>query len=519
MFKDFRTVQDDTDLECDLCVIGAGAAGITIARELTGKNIRVCVVESGGFDIEVATQALYGGVNTGLPYYRLDASRLRYFGGTTNHWNGLCAPLDEMDFQVRPWVPYSGWPITRADLDSYYKRALEVCELGPYVFDESIWEHFEFEHPSLMPEKLQSHFWQRSPPTRFGQVYRDELKTAGNVTVLLNANVTNIASDEAGEKVTHVDISTLDGSKGRVLAKRFVLACGGMENVRLMLVSNHVHQEGLGNDHGLVGRFFMEHIRARSGTIGMANVGRLLKMYANKHIDGVGYRPGMKVSEAEQKQKKILNICATFEDEYKPIPSIQSGRRIVSAIKEGGIPEDLGEDIRVIMGDLYGVADFAECRLKGQPRCESVFYLRTRQEQAPNPDSRVTLSRDMDVLGMPRLSCDWRLSELDKQTAMEMAVIVGGEFGRLNIGRIQLAEWLEDDSDSGWSGSYHHMGTTRMANDPRKGVVNSDCRVHGMGNLYVSGSSVFPTSGFVNPTFTIVALALRLADHLSMQNI
>ena len=146
--------------------------------------------------------------------------------------------------------------------------------------------------------------------------------------------------------------------------------------------------------------------------------------------------------------------------------------------------------------------------------CSTNRHLNVRLEQTPNPNSRITLSQDLDALGLKRLNLDWRLTELEKRTVKVLAMTIGSEFGRLNMGRFQLPQWLVEDGDPGWTGGCHHMGTTRMSDNPKLGVVNSDCRVHGVNNLYVAGSSVFPTSGFVNPTFTIVALALRLVDHL-----
>ena len=177
MLIDLRTLHNGAVMESDLCVIGAGAAGITIARALIGKALEVCVVESGGLEFDADTQSLYEGESIGMPYYGLAQARLRFFGGTTNHWNGQCAPLSEIDFQERPWVQYSGWPISRADLDSYYQRALSICEIGNYVFDERQWKNFGIQPPALNRSKLRSHFWQNSRgPTKFGEVYGNELK-------------------------------------------------------------------------------------------------------------------------------------------------------------------------------------------------------------------------------------------------------------------------------------------------------------------------------------------------------
>lgn len=519
MFFDFRTIKHNTVIQTDLCIIGAGAAGITIARELSGRSLDVCLVESGGLEFEPVTQSLYEGESIGLSYYRLDESRLRFFGGTTNHWNGQCAPLSEMDFQVRPWVPYSGWPISKVDLDPYYHRALPICEVGPYVFDQRAWENFEVKPPLFNPAKIQSHFWQNSRgPTRFGKVYREELQNSENITVYLNANVTNIQTDQSGAEVTHIDVAALNGKRGKIRALFFVLACGGMENPRLLLISNTVHTNGLGNSHDLVGRFFMDHASARCGEVAAADVDNLLEVYQLRFFEGTRFRPGMAIGTEVQRQEEVLNACATFSEEENVPNGVQAGKEIVSDLREGQIPENLHESILSLLFDLDDVSRYLWCRGKGRQKCTTVLHLRTRIEQVPNPNSRITLSSEKDDLGLYRLQLDWQRGELEKKTLKAMGFALGSEFGRLNLGRIQLPKWLEEDGDPEWSGgSYHHMGTTRMSNSPKMGVVNENCQIHGVSNLYVAGSSVFPTSGFVNPTLTIIALALRLADHLKQQ--
>lgn len=516
MFIDFRTIKQNTVTQSDLCIIGAGAAGITIARELSGMSLRICLVESGGLEYEPVTQSLYEGESIGLPYYPLDESRLRFFGGTTNHWSGQCAPLREMDFQARPWVPYSGWPISRADLDPYYQRALPVCELGPYVFDRKAWETFGVKPPLFNPAKIQSHFWQNSRgPTRFGKVYREELQNAENITVFLNANVTNVQTDQSGTRVTHLDVATLSGKRGKIRARVFVLACGGMENPRLLLISSTIQTNGLGNSYDLVGRFFMDHASARCGMVVAADEDALLETYQYKYFQDTRFRPGMAIGEEEQKQKEVLNACATFAEEQNISDGVQAGRQILGDLRNGDIPRNLTESIVSILNDLDGISRYLRCRITGRKKCATVLHLETRIEQAPNPNSRVTLSSGKDALGLNRLRLDWQRGELEKKTLRAMGISLASEFGRLNLGRIQIPQWLEEDGDSEWmGGSYHHMGTTRMAENPKMGVVNENCRIHDISNLYIAGSSVFPTSGFVNPTFTIIALALRLADHL-----
>ena len=530
MLIDARASEPDTTVECDLCVVGAGAAGIAIAREFQGSDLRVYVVESGGLEGDEKTQALCEGQNIGLPYFPLDHSRLRFFGGSTNHWAGQCGPLMNIDFETRPWVPYSGWPISKSDLDPFYEKALPVIHLWPNVFDKRAWSFFDVEAPPFLPEKIQYHFWQRSKdprkgenndpnyiyytPLKFGPVYLDELKRAENITVLLNANATEFVTDKHGQSVAHLNISTLEGIRGKIKAKQYILACGGIENARMLLLSKQADGKGLGNQHDLVGRFFMEHPVTRCGMLVGADENALLEAFEFRFYEGMRFRPGMAMSGDVQASEKCLNVACTFDPEEEIHPGLESAREIFHSMKAMKIPNKFTEHIQTIISDLGQVSDYAFCRLKGHTYCSHEINLYVRMEQAPDPNSRVTLSTARDALGLNRVNLDWRLTDMQRRTARAMMTCLGSEFGRLKIGRIQLADWLEKDQDPEWEGSYHHMGTTRMSDDPKMGVVDKDCRVHGMSNLYVAGSSVFPTSGFVNPTFTIVALALRLADHV-----
>jgi hypothetical protein len=198
MLRDARELDDVGMIECDLCIVGGGAAGITLARSFIGKALRVCLLESGGLEIEEEIQALYRGKNLGLPYFDLDTCRLRFFGGSTNHWAGRCRPLDELDFAPRPWVRLSGWPISRADLEPFYRQAQELCQLGAYDYTPEPWLDPGQQVLPFDPAILLSRVWQFSPPTAFGEVYRAELESAVNVDVLLHASVVDITTSESG---------------------------------------------------------------------------------------------------------------------------------------------------------------------------------------------------------------------------------------------------------------------------------------------------------------------------------
>lgn len=267
MFFDARQLDQEQIIEVDICIIGAGAAGITIAREFIGTSTKVALIESGGLAYDAKTQSLYEGSNIGIVTFNPEINRLRYFGGTTNHWAGHCRPLDNIDFEKRRWVPYSGWPISRSDLDPYYVRAQPIVGLGPYKYEDLEFWQKKVGSPKLEfdENRLNTVVYNQSPPTRFGQEYRQELKDAKNINVYLNANVLDIKTNDMATRVTSLNIACIDGPHFPLKASIFILATGGMENARILLLSNNVNPAGLGNDNDMVGRYFMDHLVVRPG--------------------------------------------------------------------------------------------------------------------------------------------------------------------------------------------------------------------------------------------------------------
>jgi choline dehydrogenase-like flavoprotein len=509
MIEDALEMQDNKDLSADLAIIGAGPAGITIARALAGSKISTLVLEAGGMKYSAEAQDMYAGESVGIDY-PLTGSRLRYLGGSSNHWGGFCFPLAPIDFEVRDWVPYSGWPIRYEELQPYYDRASEIVEVLPGRFDDvDYWNKKYAESiPALATGRMHLGFVQYSPPTHFGERYRADLENARNIRVLLNANVVNIDVNENGAAVKQLKVRTQSGKSHTVRARYFVLATGGLENPRMLLLSNDVMKSGLGNQNDLVGRFFMEHPHLQGNAeIVAADARRLPRLFHevitfNGHSAYLAFRPSSEFLRA----KKLLNasIQIGFAEEH---------RRSKPAQYVG--PVRAKEQADMLQAAHNFIVDSSDDRRRRDPDYLG-FWLGSGAacEQAPNPASRVTLSSERDALGLPRIRLDWKLTEQDRRSIMQHFYSLALEFGALGMGRVLVN--MRDDGI--WpdmvAGGNHHMGTTRMSDSPANGVVDRNCRVHGIENLYVGGSSVFPTSGIANPTLTIVALALRLAEHI-----
>ncbi|QWT21690.1 GMC family oxidoreductase [Bacillus sp. NP157] len=544
MILDYLDGSVPADHEADLCVIGAGPAGMAIARAFLGTSVRVCLVESGGLSGEDRSQALCEGTaHGGLPF-DMAHSRMRVFGGSCTLWGGGCIPLADSDLEPREWVPDSGWPLRYADLAPWYAKARDFCQIdtahgfGPGQFDGPP----PRKPLDLDPDALVNLLFARSP-ILFGDAYRDELRAAPNIQVLLHANLLELEANPAATAVMRARLGSLTGRRGHVRARHFVLAAGGIENARMLLASDGVAACGLGNDRDMVGRYFMDHPRGTLGNVQSRTPDRLTRPYERTiGKERAAIAPEIGLAGAAQRQHRVLNgRVHPFAVEGAVPKGIRALRNVRTALRPPNRNEAALLEARLSaamqngpggtavaasprlaasavslalhMGDVIrAVAQKAADKPTVQSdRVELVGFF----EQAPNRDSRVTLGHVRDPLGLRRVNIDWRLTELDRYTYRTLAAVAGRPLADACGGTFVPSAWTVDaGATPEVFGTAHHMGTTRMSTDPSTGVVDTAGTVHGMHNLHVAGSSVFPTSGWAFPTFTIVALSLRLAEHL-----
>ncbi len=503
-------------LDADLCIVGAGAAGMTLAMQLADAPIRILLLESGGLDIDGATQGLYRGANTGLPYFDLTACRLRYLGGTTNHWGGYCRPNDPIDYQGRPDLGVPAWPLTAADLDPYIHRAAAMLGLTPAGWDPAVQLRArglpENDLLDAHSDALMTKVFQISQQVRFRPLYRDTLAGQGNLRVLLHANVTHIGLDPDGRRVERLTVRALNGRTAVVRAKRVVLACHAIENARLLLSSDDVMPAGVGNAHGHVGRHFMEHAHVISGVYIPAK-GRFPAIYDSDYMASINVNANLGLTEAAMRRRGIMQYYCRFlvPQENEAVRAAMG--RIKDAFWEPFDPAFL-DDIAEVMGNLPGAASAVADKLTTTRGDARYYLLDHRIEQAPNPASRIVLSAERDALGNRRADLHWRLSDLDYKTFQHGQAAVAEAMTALGMGEFRLRTLDAEEVDRKVRGHFHHIGTTRMSERPEDGVVDAQCRVHGIENLYVAGSGVFPTAGYSGPTMMLIALAIRLADHL-----
>lgn len=531
MLIDFRKEPDAASHTAEFCVIGAGAAGVTIARRLMRAGKDVMLLESGGTDFEAATQELYRGANIGHPYYDLDEARLRFFGGTVSIWGGRAALFDPIDFEKRAWVPHSGWPFGREALDPWYREAHAEFELGAFDYGEAdAWATLGLDDPGFEPARLATRLWRFDEASeRFAASRARDLIAAPKVRILTHANVVQLQAAPEANRIEHVEVCALGGgSLRKVVAGHYVLACGAIENARLLLVSNDVERGGVGNSRGQVGRYWMEHPTGRIGKVDTARPAELWSLFQKRFMkSGPPLAPLLKLSDAVQRERAALNSIVTFKLQRDPKHGVALGNKLYHNLKHSLAPNRRGRALDHLYRGLR--ARFHRTVREPLERLRARYagaglYLIVRGEQAPNPDSRVVLSEKHDALGNRRADLDWRLSELDKHTARVLAEVFGEEAQRLGHGGVTPSGWLTE-AGTQWPvdptvgnhpiAGYHHLGGTRLGTDPASSVVDPDCTVHGYANLHVAGSSVFPTAGWANPTLTLVALAIRLAERLA----
>lgn len=512
---DGRTLHAEGELEADVCVVGAGPSGIALTGELLNSDLRVCVLENGGTGETWRTQFLLGGESVGHPYPRLVISAVSAFGGSSHRWGPYwhARPLDAIDFEAREGIPYSGWPFGRDHLTPYYERAERHFGLRPFDYASSAQDTDASRRLGLRPGRLvtgELQHGQRDYPREF-----DRLAAAANVRVILRAHVAELLADsQIPGRVAGVRALIARDTPLTVKARLTVLAAGGIGNARLLLLGNTDHPEGIGNEHDLVGRFFMEHPSLRSGVIVPSDPALLGRrdLFAVTGADDSSGVPTFAPSEEVLREQRLLNTYFILEPRPRAFvaSAVRSAATFARAIRSQPLTRRFpGRVARAAVG-TPAVARALLASRRSEP---AVLVVRVQAEQTPNPSSRVSLSAKRNRLGVRNARLDWRLLPSDRNSIRRAQEILGAELHAARLGR--LYDLLGDERPPALiTGLYHHLGTTRMHVDPRHGVVEPSCRVHGVSDLYVTGGSVFPTSGAANPTLTIVALAMRLADEL-----
>lgn len=547
MILDANSISYGTCLQADVCVIGGGPAGIALTLDLSERGFSVLMLESGYRAEDKKTQSLYEGeVADERMHSPPDKYRHRRLGGSTAIWGGRCMPFDPIDFETRSHVPHSGWPLSYDDLLPYYPRANALAEAGRFSYqaEDALGPQAApmirgFNSPRVLTSGLERF----SCPTHFGSRYAKQLELAADVRVLLGANCTGVRLEPEGRAVRSVEVTTLAGNRFSVACRATVLATGGLETARLLLASNDVAPAGIGNFHDVVGRYYMCHIAGNVGQLTVQGPTQNVRHGYEVSPEGIYCRRRLAVAAGEQRRLGLANAVARLHFPRITDPAHRNGvlsglflaRKLISyeygkRLNDGNAatPATYARHVLNVATDPVDTTAFLTHWLSRRTLAERKFpsvILRNRTnrfslemhgEQIPLADSRVTLSDKVDVLGMPQLRVDWRYSPADIDSMRRTLDVLAEEFALSGVARFEYdRETLEEDLMRFGAYGGHHIGTARMGLDERTSVVNADCQVHSVNNLFVAGSAVFPTSSQANPTLTLIALSLRLGNTLA----
>lgn len=544
-----NSIPNGASLQADVCVVGAGPAGIALALDLSARGLSVLLLESGQMKEDKASQSLYQGeVADERLHSPPDKYRQRRIGGSSAIWGGRCMPLDRIDFETRSQVPGSGWPLSYDDLLPYYPRANALAEAGRFSYEAS--DALGEQVPPMISgfnsrRVLTSGLERFSCPTHFGSRYARQLQLAPGLKLLHGANCTAVQLHSDGQAVRSLDVATLAGRRFSVLPRATVLATGGLETARLLLASNDVAPAGIGNFHDVVGRYYMCHI---AGNVGQLSVyGPVHKVRHGYELapEGVYCRRRLTVAASEQRRLGLANAVARLHFPRITDPAHHSGvlsslflaRKLISYEYGKRLNDSAAATLSVharhllnVLSDPLDTAAFAAHWLSRRTLAErkfpsvilrnrsNCFSLEMQGEQIPQAQSRVMLSDKVDALGVPRLRVDWRYSQADIASMRGTLDVLAEEFAHSGVAHFEYnRETLEEDLMRFGAYGGHHIGTARMGSDVRTSVVNADCQVHSVHNLFIAGSAVFPTSSQANPTLTLIALSLRLGSALAQR--
>lgn len=528
-------------IEADVCIVGAGPAGLAVASGLIGSGLQVVILEAGPLEPDMENQRLAAGELAGLPYDPLEDVRARAFGGTAHYWNidlGGGAPglrlrrLDSLDLLPRDWVPNSGWPFDLDELAPHYERAEAL--FGIEGQNHSLTKDSEETYALLgANSSLEAAVFRFGRSTHIiGQQVL--LSEENSVTVLIGAIAVQIQRDKEGD-VSRINAMTLTGNDYSIEARAYVLAAGGIENARLLLLSGS-GRDAIGNERGLVGRFFMEHPHSRAGFVVVRDSQANVPAKEIQDIEGAPGELWLRLRDDKVSEHRVGNVVFGLKrvsaPEMRrtlatgtPPPSVRAAQKLLRRLAgKTSKQEDLGHLIRVALRGNRELLQAAaarsrwvfdeKVRRRGLNDNEVVYRIDLMTEQFPTSGSRVSLSTALDPLGQPLPRLEWCLTESDMSSMVRAHDLLSEQLKRTGFGTF-ISTFVEQKGPINWG--YHHMGTTRMHVDERFGVVDQNLRVHETANLYIAGSSVFPTSGVSNPTLTIIAMSFRLAEHLLHQ--
>lgn len=519
MIIDFQAVSAPTSFDCDVAIVGAGAVGILMAAHLSRRGVDVLLIEGGGRSLETASQALNEATLSGRSMNGLENARFRLLGGSTNFWGGQIVRFDPIIFEPRPWIDSDGWPFGRRDLDPYYDRAARLLGLKDDFSDEELWAKIAASPPDL-GSNLELFLTRCLLNRSTADVFKDDMN-GERLKTLVHANAVRLIADETGRVVTGVRVRSLDGREGEVRANRVVLAAGTVEIARLMLSPLEDGRIPSWAENPWLGRGFIDHIEATAGKVTLLDKEKFHHVFDNLYIDKVKYFPRVKFSAEGQRSAKVLDVAGRFEFRSQYKEHLANLKLFARSLINGRLPGDISK-MPAHLAAVWKVAlplvvRYFKSKRAFNPADAGIDFM-LMSEQWPTRDSRISLASETNALGAFRVDVNWTIDGRELESMGAFAEQAKASFEELGLAKIELDPLLvarDPRFMDSFLDYYHQMGGARIGISAQAGVVDSDLKVYGADNLFVGGAAVFPFSGFGNPTYTAMALGLRLSDHLA----
>ena len=506
----------------DLCIVGAGAAGLALAAQFLQGPGQILVLESGLREPDPYGDALNQLESVGVRHDGWREGRVRSLGGTTRAWGGQLIPLRASELASRHWIPASGWPLGVEELDPYYRRVEQLLRIEGPPYDEQAWQRLGVMPPAFDPREFQVRFsqWAALGRRNFAVLWRRDLERSNNVSVLLDATAISMRCTPGGEHCESVEVRARSGRQANIRARAFVIACGCIETARLLLASPTANGSSVANSSGLVGRYFQDHVSYIAGEIEPTSRRLIQDVFDPRYVGATMYSVKIEPTEAAMRREGWLNVMAHVAFQIPDALGWMELRRILRSLQAGRLELPSRDECLAMLRGSVELTRLVLTRYIAKRRLSpgtGGIRLLIDSEQAPNCDSRVLLDSRVDSFGIAQARLDWRIGELERRTLTGFAQHIAKELERVGLGRIHPAgppNFELRDAPGAARDIFHHMGTARMSLSPRTGVTRADLLCHDVDNLYVAGAAVFPAGGIANPTFTALALSLRLADHL-----
>jgi len=519
---DLETVASGTSFRSDVCIVGGGVAGLILASRLTEAGLEVHLLEAGGLTNEERSQSLYDARMVGNYHHGTRSGRHRFLGGSSTHWAGQLLSYTDEIFLPRPEVAHVGWPISGADIASYYPEIFRIMGVNALPFENFLLDGgptFPVESDDM---RIRFSKWAPFQFRNLGKTLGKKCLQSERMTLFLHANALSIELGREGGRVEKVIAKNYQGGTTDFTARQFIICAGTIETSRLLLASNSFHPAGVGNRHDQVGRYFHDHVGIVAAGLSLPDRSRLMKWFSPYFIQNTLHTAKLEATARLKKEKNLLAVSAYFSIEESSESGIAMVRHLMRALQGGRLPAEAKLDPKKIPRQFYDlVRTWVDLKVRGRryPSRDASITLRMEVEQVPRADSRIGLIEKTDALGMRIASVDWKQSAEEGKSLRDYSSVVDAALKSLGAEGPQWNRSLSSEPEEWLKGSFdmfHPMGGARMGTDPATSVVDRDLRVHGIGNLYIASCAVFPTGGSSNSTFTLMALALRLADRLAL---